>query len=215
MLNPNSVFDCFEHVLASCLSNCGDLTSKERSSYFVTNLCEKLDELINFNREYTSRHVTFNQGGKNDSGEWLLDGTWTSDNNSLGTRDALPFQIRCALECESSTSTKDFFWDFMKLVVVSADIKIFAAGLNQKTVEGADNYVSRRVAEVQDLLNESNDREKGNHTDWFLGFWPSPLNKDGQSLWNQLETDSYRHLNSIRLYHRDRSSFNLIDRPTQ
>lgn len=193
-----------------------------RSSRFVSDACDKLNDLINpcedNQRQYTMRKINVDGAAFRESGEWLLDGIWTKDTridtlvdgDREGSNFETPFQVHCAFESESSPKGEDFFVDFSKVVVVSAKIKIFAAGLNQTSEGGVERYIERRSAQAAKLLNCASD----SHTcKWYLAFWPSPTGTtvERPSLWDHLEEEDYQHLNCVRLYVYQDKSFKRVE----
>lgn len=130
-------------------------------------------------------------------------------------RASVPRNVRFAIECESSTNGDVFFRDFSKLVNVRSDVKLYLGGLNQKTLEGALNYMKKRCSQAFELIQASGD---GQHTsDWFIGFWPSPQSYDasGASLWSCFvgseRTPRFDHLNRIYLYRLSQSQFSHLE----
>ena len=116
---------------------------------------------------------------------------------------AVPKRICCSIECESNTSVREFFWDFAKLVNVKSLIKIYLAGINQKTFNGATEYQQKRLEQAQKYISVSEDGAED--TDWYIAFWPSPKSEAGESRSNQDKSmwnffHKYPHLNSIYLY---------------
>ena len=181
-----------------------DASNSLRSARFLSDSCNCLGGLVNPDRKLTARYISVDEKKKRHAGEWLLDGVWTEDATIPGgktntERDEVPVRVWCALECESSTNRYEFFKDFSKLLVVSSPLKIFAGGLNQGTESGAEKYVRTRIDEVEELLGALSDKEW--ETDWYIAFWPSPLNVKGESLWRKLDGD-YAHLNEIKLFYR-------------
>ena len=81
--------------------------------------------------------------------------------------------------------------------------------MNQKSVEGAANYVSKRVSQIARLLGHVHDEERV--TDWYLAFWLAPFNAEGKSLWEHLDCGRFAHLSSIRLYRRFGNSFREME----
>ena len=150
-------------------------------------------------------------GASRRPGEWLLDGAWTED--VLGderVQTEFPVRLRCSLECESSTAASAYFIDFSKLLVVSSDIKIFAAGLNHKTAAGAEEYIRNRVCQTNRLMAQSV-CDGGNLADWYLAFWPSPLKIDGKSLWHHLDCGKFNHLSRITSFHCVDGTFRKVE----
>ena len=204
-LLPEQIHEALSEALSNSLewnATNRPVSNSLRSAKFLSELCGRLDRLICLDRESKGRYIGVN-GDKRNEGEWLLDGVWAEETRlsdvSKNRKPAnIPIQIWCALECESSTNGYDFFRDFSKLLVVSSPLKIFAAGLNQGTESGVENYLRKRIGLIEKLLNASSYEESA--TDWYVAFWPSPLNVDGESLWRQLN-DDYSHLNNIRLFY--------------
>ncbi len=177
------------------------ISNSDRSARFLSDACKEIDQLINPGGELCPRFVCVDDAGTRHPGEWLLDGVWWETTSvDDGMNDGVPIKVHCAIECESQTSGREFFKDLGKLLVVSSDIKIFAAGISQLTPAGADTYVRTRVSQVERLLNKAG-RAEGT-TDWYLAFWPSPLAVNEKSLWSHLDSGSFAHLSVIRLYHR-------------
>gem|GEM_PF-5327299 len=93
--------------------------------------------------------------------------------------------------------------DFAKLVNVISPIKIFLAGLNQTTPEKASAYQKMRLEQAAKYIEVS--QPISEVTEWYIGFWPSPKNKNGVSLWDSFNEHS--HLNAIHLYRYNGSEF--------
>lgn len=153
------------------------------------------------------RQVGFDGNQEKVKGEWLLDIAWTEDYEvEEGTSKFFPGKLMCAVECESNTSTDEFFIDFAKLVHVKSSVKIFLGGLDQTTPDGANKYRQARVEQagryISALEPDADDAE------WYIGFWPSPKSKSGTSLWDSF--DKYTHLNAIHLYRYDNCQFHVI-----
>ena len=97
----------------------------------------------------------------------MLDCSWTEDvTPDEQMTKAVPLKIRCALECESSTSGFDYFTDFSKLLSIASDTKLFLAGLNQQTKQAAWRYISRRIQQTSALVYDQYD--PASPTDWYL-----------------------------------------------
>lgn len=178
----------------------GSWSNSQRSAKFCSDLCGSLDPIVrrylpNNKASVTCRHIVITNEGKGVAGEWLLDGIWTTDQEVKSSR--IPISVECALECESSTSTKEFFSDFSKLLAVYAPVRLFFAGLNQTTLRGANSYMDTRKRQVAVLLENLKANALG---EWYIAFWPSPLNKGGKSLWSKLDQGLYRHLDRIFLF---------------
>jgi hypothetical protein len=181
------------------------MTPQRASSLFCTHVALKLTPKMAFVVPVERRHIHTPDGtDPRKSGEWLLDIAWTEDcrpDPELGTETKIPRRLLGALECESSTSGREFFMDLAKLVVVRSPLKIFLAGLDQRTAKGCDDYIQRRLAQVHAYLT---DAEEGTHTPhWLCGFWPSPTGKRTtcESLWLEVaEKTQLAHLRNVRLY---------------
>lgn len=218
-LKPEAVLDALS-VALRCGRNCAAEWSKTasnptktkegisnatRSAKFLSDACKHLHPLVEKSFQRTKlkrRHIGVSRRGERSPGEWLLDGVWLEEVTAVeGSRKTIPLRIRCAMECESSSNSEDYFIDFSKLLVVSSDIKIFAAGLDQKTSDGAKKYIDRRLRETKALIGRADAANQC--TQWFLAFWPSPLNVRGKSLWDHLESGTYDHLSEVILYHWD------------
>ena len=213
MTDAQSLHEALSHALAGSRAWAAGkehLSNVTRSARFLSDACKRLDGSINASSTLCCRHISVDDLGKRHPGEWLLDGVWTEDASAdeLFT-ERFPVRIRCGLECESSTNGKELFKDLAKLIVVASEIKIFAAGMNQKSVEGAANYVSKRVSQIDRLLDHVHDEERA--TDWYLAFWPAPLKVEGKSLWEHLDCGRFAHLSSIRLYRRFGKSFREME----
>jgi len=177
------------------------LTNSLRSALFLSRSCEQLDGFIDGKGNYI--RVVDDREKPRESGEWLLDGIWTKTHQPDCSEAEKPHEIAvavcCALECESQTGEKQFFEDFSKLLVVSSPLKIFLAGLNQRTKVGANDYIEKRLKMIQELLEKPS--VKQTESDWYIAFWPSPkIDGESKTLWDQL--DKYCHLKEIRLFYR-------------
>jgi len=171
-----------------------------RSAYFCYQVGTSLNQIICdlwAPSQVKKRQVCFDENDEKATGEWLLDIVWSEDyspNDALEC--SIPKKLFCAVECESSTVTNEFFVDFAKLVNVASPIKIFLAGLNQKTSGGAESYQKMRLDQAAQYIAASKSASEG--TEWYIGFWPSPKTKEGASLWDSFS--EYPHLNVIHLY---------------
>ena len=213
-LNPNEVHSALSRALSDSLlwaRGKPEISNSTRSARFASEVCKHLDPLVKrtFQNPYPKlRHIRVDDAGKRHPGEWLLDGVWTEDArprpDQRMSKDS-PVRIRCALECESSTGSNEYHIDLAKLLVISSEIKLFLAGLNQRTESGAENYVNTRVRQTERVLKQSCNGESS--TDWYLAFWPSPLKVKGKSLWQHLDAGEYTYLSEIVLYHRSGETF--------
>lgn len=177
------------------------ITNSLKSSMFCTQIGMQLDPY--FESGTTKRQITVNEGnGERVGGEWLLDIVWTEDElrEADNHRGLMPRHIRCAVECESSTSGYEFFKDFAKLLNVRSSTKIFLGGLNQTTEAAAEDYMARRVKEASQYVRDYDGNSEG--TSWYIGFWPSPKGTFTTSLWDTL--DSMPHLTRANVYYYDR-----------
>ena len=191
-----------------------EISNFTRSARFASDACNHLDRLVR--SAFSSpclqlRHIRVDDAGKRHSGEWLLDGLWAENAQPRPDErmsEDSPVRIRCALECESSTDSNEYHIDLAKLLVVSSDIKLFLAGLNQLTKSGVVNYVNIRVYQTEQVLKQARNGESP--TDWYLAFWPSPLMVKGKSLWQHLDAGNYTDNSSIIIYHRRDDAFQLV-----
>ena len=196
---PNDVLDALWKALETSRDWAGgrDVSNAARSARFCSDVCGNLDSLL-YGTSLTRRYISVNDHGKRNPGEWLLDGTWTEDVRPDDRMSrAVPARIRCAIECESSTSGLDYFTDFSKLLSISSDIKLFLAGLNQRTKTGACSYIDLRVQQSGAMVDRYDETSAA---DWYLGFWPSPLAVDGRSLWELIDEGEIAHLHNVVLY---------------
>lgn len=175
-----------------------DITNSLRSSMFCTQVGKQLGPY--FCEGAKQRQIAVSEeDGLRVGGEWLLDIVWTEDEHWDDGRHSgvMPRRIRCAVECESSTSGHEFFTDFAKLLSVRSGTKIFLGGLNQLTEAAADDYMARRVKEAGRYIRDYDGNSLG--TDWYIGFWPSPKGTSTTSLWDTL--DSRPHLTRANVFH--------------
>lgn len=215
MTDPQEIHRALIHALDCSMEWArgeNEFSNSLRSARFLSDACDALNRCVNPDNHLCLRRVRVDKKGKH-PGEWLLDGIWTEDTKdiSLSNRTGIPIRVHCALECESSTNGDELSRDLAKLIVIRSGIKIFASGLNQKTPEGANGYVHRRVSEIGNLLNLADSGEK--ETEWYLAFWPSPLSIERESLWKHLDRGRYSHLSSIRLYRRVGGLFQKVEAP--
>ena len=216
-LNPHEVHNVLNRALSESLlwaRGKPAISNSTRSARFASDVCKRLNPLVKsaFSSPCSKlRHICVDDDGDRHSGEWLLDGVWTEDArprpDERMSMDS-PVRIRCALECESSTASKEYHIDLAKLLVMSSDIKLFLAGLNQRTESGAEDYVNTRVCQTEKVLKQTCSGELS--TDWYLAFWPSPLKVDGKSLWQHLDAGKYTYHSKIVLYHRRDDAFQLV-----
>ena len=203
-LHPDDVLDALSQALATSRNwaRGRKISNATRSARFCSDVCQNLGSLLH-DTELTPirpRYINVDDQGNKSPGEWLLDGTWTEDvrpDDRMDERKGVPAKIRCALECESSTSGFDYFTDFSKLLLVTSDIKLFLAGLNQRTKRAACSYIDLRVQQSSELVDQY---DRTSPTDWYLAFWPSPLAVDRRSLWERIDEEPLTHLHTIVLY---------------
>ena len=217
-LSPEEVHKGLNEALkcSRCWANeSGGHSNSTCSARFTSDACKKLTKLVKQAFPTSNpRYISLDNSGKRGSGEWLLDGVWTEDRiPDRRTSKPTPVRIRCALECESSTRSVEYFTDLGKLLVVASDIKIFLAGLRQRKRTDRENYIGRRVCQTQKLL------VKESSTDWYLAFWPAPtyveVNKEKKPLWKLLEcNEEFSDLKAgIILYRLVDGKFKLVASP--
>ena len=215
-LNSREVYIALDRALAESrlwASDKTDVSNSTRSARFVSDVCSRLNPLIK--RAFPKpcprlRHICVDDSAIRHAGEWLLDAVWTENARPRPDKRMSvdsPIRIRCALECESSTSSNEYHIDLAKLLVISSDIKLFLAGLNQHSKSGAKNYIKNRVCQTEQLLKSTLNGDSS--TQWFLAFWPSPLNVRGMSMWQHLDAGSYPWLSRIVLYNWRNDAFQL------
>lgn len=216
-LNPQEVHAALSQALSASrewASGKLEISNSTRSARFASDVCIHLNRLVGnafSSPSLQPRYIRVDDAGKRHPGEWLLDGVWTENAQpKLAKRKGKnsPVRIRCAIECESSTDGYEYHIDLAKLLVVSSDIKLFLAGLNQRTEDGVENYVNTRIYQTEQVLKQA--RSGDLSTDWYLGFWPSPLKVEGKSLWEHLDAGDYTGNSSIVLYHRRDDAFQLV-----
>ena len=216
-LNPHEVHNALDRALSESLRwarGKPEITNSTRSARFASDVCQHLDPLVKcaFSTPRPKlRHIRVDDDESRHAGEWLLDGVWTEDALPRPDRRMSidsPVRIRCALECESSTAGNAYHIDLAKLLVISSDIKLFLAGLNQLTEDGTTDYVITRVRQTEKLLKQTGSGESS--TDWYLAFWPSPLQVKGKSLWQHMDAGLYTYHSRIVLYHRCDDSFQPV-----
>lgn len=212
-LHPGDVLDALSRalVISRGWARGLEVSNSARSARFCSDVCESLDGLLT-DAAFTRRNICVDDHGKRSPGEWLLDGTWTKDvvpDDRM--KQAVPAKIYCAIECESSTVGFDYFTDFCKLLSIKSDIKLFLAGLNQKTKQGASRYIEARVRQSGSLVLQHDSTPL---IDWYLAFWPSPATVDGQSLWEVVDNEEFAHLRSIVLYQFADRTFRKVETGT-
>lgn len=176
-----------------------------RSSMFCTQIGRHLHRHVG--NDVTKRQIVVTEDGKREAGEWLLDIVWTEDLDAASEilDHKMPWRIRCAVECESSTAWREFFKDFAKLLNVRSPTKIFLGGLNQKTPAAAMEYMNDRLMEAQKFIRIY----EGANTDvnWFIGFWPSPTGTRYSSLWDKLGELRHLRIPYVYQYNKDHKEF--------
>ena len=198
-LQPNEVLDTLSQALATSRdwARGRSIPNAMRSARFCSDVCGNIDDLLH-DAGLKSRYISVVDEKKKRPGEWLLDGVWseevTPDNRMTRT---VPARVRCALECESSTSRFDYFTDFAKLLAISSDIKLFLAGLKQRKKNNACRYMNIRVQQSGELVDQY---DRTQPADWYLAFWPSPLAVGQTSLWDIIDDEKLTHLQTITLY---------------
>lgn len=143
---------------------------------------------------------TGNWKHKKGSGEWLLDVTITQN------IDGFKKKIVWAVESESHCSKGAFHEDFAKLFHINSDNHLYLNGLKQKTNEGKDKYIGKRLKEVEEIIKDCD------RTFWFA-FWASPCKyKQFTSIWDHLnEEGEFNHLKDIRLFKFESGSYKEIE----
>lgn len=178
----------------------GNSMNSYRSAYFCHQVGIHLNEV--FARRFPEqslkrRQIQFNDDNEKKPGEWLLDIVWTEDKPvEPRLKCKWPLKIYGAVECESSTSAREFFKDFTKLVHVRSRIKLYLAGLNHKTKEGMDNYIRKRTCQTAQFLCDTG--VSSETKEWYLAFWPSPMGNANHSLWDDL--NMHPHLNKVQVF---------------
>ena len=196
---PNDILDALSKALDTSRdwARGREISNATRSARFCSDVCGNLDRLLS-GASLARRYISVGDHGKRRPGERLLDGTWTEDvrpDNRMSR--GVQARIRFALECESSTSGVDYFTDFSKLLSISSDIKLFLAGLNQRTKTGACSYIDLRVQQSGAMVDRYDQTSPAN---WYHAFWPSPLAVDGRSLWELIDDGEIAHLHNVVLY---------------
>ena len=195
----------FEKTKSDILKHNGLVTNSEKSGRFIQRVSEEIYDTFFEENLHVLNVVRTNFSRPNDPGEWLLDACITDFNPKLSQPAK---KIHVAIECESQTGLCDFNQDFAKLVHLYADHKLYLQGLNQKTADGANKHINDKMQYILDWLSDTESTIKSNEI-YYVAFWPSPENKDGKSIWNQLQ-DAYSHLDQIRLYRVDGPSRNTL-----
>lgn len=178
----------------------------DRSAIFCATTAEELHDVVSDlfpnSRLGHPRHIGWDENShQRKPGEWLLDVVWSEDiQPDARMSTVVPANVRCAIECESSTNGDEFFLDFSKLINTHSDMKVFLGGLNQLTPKGAREYMQLRCNQAEQFIQDSRDNKRT--TEWLLAFWPSPKKDEqsGTSLWQRLSTARFAHLNRIYLF---------------
>ena len=174
-----------------------------RSAYFCHQVGSHLDDVFASRfpgRPMKRRQIAFADDDRKRPGEWLLDIVWCEETCAdPAAKFKYPSKIHGSLECESSTSAKEFFTDFAKLVHVRSSIKLFLAGVNQKREGSMMKYIRRRTEQAARFLADTGVGSE--NEEWYLAFWPSPMGDVSRSLWDEL--DKYPHLKAIRVFARN------------
>ena len=173
-----------------------DIDNRLRSALFCSRVGEKLQAKLESSLPgCTLHHIRVApETGKRQKGEWLLDMV-IADGDLTHTPIT---QVHVAMECESQTSTAALHADFGKLLVIRAATKLYLHGLNQQTVDGADDLIEERIKLAAGWIQAHDDPA----TQWYLGFWPSPeKTAHAASIWDELEPgQAFAHLRQIRLF---------------
>ncbi|MBS7779929.1 hypothetical protein [Acidovorax sp. CCYZU-2555] len=146
------------------------------------------------------RHISFNDKDiKRESGEWLLDALVAECDVDAFGAEGVVTKIHVAMECESSTAMKDFVIDFSKLLHVKSEAKIYLQGLNQRHEPSARAFMAERLKMASRYIKQIDPV-----SDWYFGFWPSPLalkiDADDRSLWANIGDEKNSHLMGVKLY---------------
>lgn len=184
---------------------------KSENSYRSAYFCYRVG--LNLDRAFESRfpeqslkrlQIEFNDKDEKKSGEWLLDIVWCEEACADPPSSfKYPLKIYGAIECESSTRTKEFFTDFAKLVHMRSSIKIYLAGVIHTDKSKMIKYIDMRRRQAAQFLASSRDCSRTE--EWYLAFWPSPMGDGSRSLWDDLE--KYPHLNAIHAFSLERGIF--------
>lgn len=190
--------NALDQSMAWCMPKDGsrEVPNALRSSHFCFMAGKCLPMLTNTGGKL--RHIRFNDTNiKRVSGEWLLDTVVADCDVGADGKEGLVTKIRVAMECESSTALKEFITDFSKLLHVNSETKVYLQGLNQRHEPSAQAFIARRLEMAAKYI-----REIDSTSNWYFGFWPSPLalNIDAGSLWAELQSGNHKHLRQIRLY---------------
>ena len=171
-----------------------------RSAYFCYQVGLQLHSVFQSRfpgRSLERRQIEFSDDDEKRPGQWLLDIVWCEKTCAdRASKSKFPSKIYGALECESSTKTKEFFTDFAKLVHVRSSIKLYLAGVNHKPKGKMTDYIRMRSEQAARFLGNAG---IGAETEeWYLAFWPSPISNVSRSLWDEL--DKYPHLNEVQAF---------------
>lgn len=174
-----------------------NLKNSYRSAYFCYQVGLHLDGVFESRfpgRPLKRRQIEFSGDDKKRPGEWLLDIVWCEETCAdPASKSKHPSKIYGALECESSTKSKEFFTDFAKLVHVRSNIKLYLAGVNHKHKRRMTKYIRMRTEQTARFLADTG--VSSETEEWCVAFWPSPMGDVNRSLWDEL--DKYPHLNAI------------------
>ena len=162
-------------------NNRKDLNNSQRSSRFITVLSDRICD--KWYPKKTPKLQRTNEDGKNEPGEWLFDMCITDeieliDSSYPSSRSDINVKILFVLECEFSTSLKEFGKDFGKLLCSNADKVLFIQGLNQEEKYVRD-FINRR-----NRIIEKNFANLG--INFFIAYVPSPGKKVDKSYWDRL-----------------------------
>lgn len=169
----------------------GKSATTRLSAKFVSDVAHSVGSTV-FGQHDRPTVIGVDPDGIKTPGEWLVDACITVK-NERGFVERVVF----AMESESDTSEHDFNVDFAKLIHLNASVKLYLNGVNQKTSDGMEDYIQRRICYASEILKRT--RHNGQ---LFIGFWPSPGKLHGETCrtaWKQFS--KFPHLRkSIRLW---------------
>lgn len=185
MLDINKIKDLIKTSFKEVYDLRENFDNTKRSSRFVTVLSEKIHQYWFKDKKLNVQKIYSN--GKKESGEWLYDMCITEqkeikDIKYPGSKALINTKILFAMECEFSTSIKEFCQDFGKLLCSAADQLLFIQGLNQTTDEGRTDFIERRKRTIEKYFCNFG-------KDFYLAFVSSPEKiRNNNSYWDFLKS---------------------------
>lgn len=154
--------------------------NSQKSSRFLTIVSSKIHSEWYKGKKLNIQ--TTDENGISKSGEWLYDMCITEqiqiqDEKYLDSTAMINTKVLFAMECEFSTSIKEFAQDFGKLLCSNSEYILYIQGLNQES-DYYEDFIKRRKSIIENKFSHIKKR-------LFLAFVPSPeKTSKNKSFWD-------------------------------